>query len=100
MYDYSHRELFLNGFEKLNERFFVLERITEEFLPDLHSHFLENNVEPHMFCSQWFLTLFTAKFPLSLVYRIMDLYLSEVWSHFVKGRILGGDAGRCAPPLG
>lgn len=77
MYDYNQRELFLNGFEQLNLSFFILERIIEEFLPDLHSHFLENNIESHMYCSQWFLTLFTAKFPLSLVYRIIDLYLSE-----------------------
>ena len=72
----------------------------QEYLPDLHRHFLENNVESHMYCSQWFLTLFTAKFPLSLVYRIMDLYLSEVCYSllsidlFHKWRLLHGNEAR------
>jgi len=30
-----------------------------------------------MFSSQWFLTLFTAKFPLSLVYHVLDWFLME-----------------------
>ena len=30
-----------------------------------------------MYASQWFLTLFTAKFPLFLVFHILDLFLSE-----------------------
>ncbi len=30
-----------------------------------------------MYASQWFLTLFTAKFPLYMVFRILDLILSE-----------------------
>ncbi len=29
------------------------------------------------YASQWFLTLFTAKFPLSMVFRILDLFLCE-----------------------
>jgi hypothetical protein len=35
----------------------------------------EEGVESHMFASQWFLTLFTAKFPLHLVFHILDLFL-------------------------
>jgi hypothetical protein len=31
----------------------------------------------HMYASQWFLTLFTAKFPLFMVFHIIDLFLSE-----------------------
>ena len=34
----------------------------------------------HMYASQWFLTLFTAKFPLFVVYHILDLFLCEVIS--------------------
>ena len=47
-------------------------------MPDLFSHFQYNEIETHMYASQWFLTLFTAKFPLSMVYRIMDLFLCHV----------------------
>ena len=37
------------------------------FRADLWHHFVECGVESHMYASQWFLTLFTAKFPLFLV---------------------------------
>lgn len=55
-------------------------------MPDLHSHFQYNDIETHMYASQWFLTLFTAKFPLPMVYRIMDLFLCHVsrWFRITK----------------
>ena len=52
--------------------------IFQDSMPDLFSHFQYNEIETHMYASQWFLTLFTAKFPLSMVYRIMDLFLCHV----------------------
>ena len=50
----------------------------QDQLPDLYDHFAEMGLEIHMFASQWFLTLFTAKFPLHVVFGILDLFLSEV----------------------
>ena len=47
-------------------------------MPDLFEHFMELGLEAHMFASQWFLTLFTAKFPLFMVFHILDFFLSEV----------------------
>lgn len=52
-------------------------RLIEELLPDLHEHFKELGIETHMFASQWFLTLFAAKFPLVTAYRVVDVLLSE-----------------------
>uniref|UniRef100_A0A670YM03 Rab GTPase-activating protein 1 n=1 Tax=Pseudonaja textilis TaxID=8673 RepID=A0A670YM03_PSETE len=49
----------------------------QEYSPDLYSHFLDINLEAHMYASQWFLTLFTAKFPLYMVFHIIDLLLCE-----------------------
>lgn len=48
-----------------------------------------------MYASQWFLTLFTAKFPLYMVFHIIDLLLCEVrirghsTSRTVTGSVLG-----------
>lgn len=53
-------------------------RFLQDSMPDLHSHFQYNDIQTHMYASQWFLTLFTAKFPLPMVYRIMDLFLCYV----------------------
>lgn len=50
----------------------------QDYIPDLFPHLYELGVECHMYASQWFLTLFTAKFPLQMVFHIIDLFLSEV----------------------
>lgn len=75
MNDYGLRDIFKHDFEQLHLKFFQLERMIEDSMPDLYSHFQYNDIETHMFASQWFLTLFTAKFPLPMVYCIMDLFL-------------------------
>lgn len=35
------------------------DRLVEELLPVLHVHFLRQGIKSSMFCSQWFLTLFS-----------------------------------------
>ncbi|NXF94424.1 RBG1L protein, partial [Eubucco bourcierii] len=77
MYDYGLRDLYRNNFEDLHCKFFQLEKLMQEQLPDLHNHFSDLNLEAHMYASQWFLTLFTAKFPLCMVFHIIDLLLCE-----------------------
>ena len=46
-------------------------------MPDLQEHLATNRVEAHMFATQWFFTLYTAKFPLPLVFQFMDMYLCD-----------------------
>ncbi|XP_030623234.1 rab GTPase-activating protein 1 isoform X2 [Chanos chanos] len=77
MFDYGLRELFKQNFEDLHCKFFQLERLMQEYIPDLYAHFLNVGLEAHMYASQWFLTLFTAKFPLYMVFHIIDLLLCE-----------------------
>ncbi|XP_064292034.1 rab GTPase-activating protein 1-like isoform X2 [Plodia interpunctella] len=77
MYGYGLRELYKDGFEALYMRLHQLDRLMEEQLPDLRAHFQALGVEPHMFASQWFLTVFTARFPLPLVYHILDVFLLQ-----------------------
>ncbi|KAF4521654.1 hypothetical protein B566_EDAN009387 [Ephemera danica] len=77
MYDYKLRDLFKDGFENLYMRLYQLNRLMEEQVPELWQHFTEKGVEAHMFGSQWFLTLFTAKFPLYLVFHILDVFLLQ-----------------------
>uniref|UniRef100_A0A6I8RH32 Rab GTPase-activating protein 1 n=1 Tax=Xenopus tropicalis TaxID=8364 RepID=A0A6I8RH32_XENTR len=77
MFDYGLRELFKQNFEDLHCKFYQLERLMQEYILDLYTHFLEISLEAHMYASQWFLTLFTAKFPLYMVFHIIDLLLCE-----------------------
>lgn len=75
---YSLRELYKTHFENLQLKFYQLTRLIDELLPELSQHFSDLNIQSHMFASQWFFTLFTAKFPLYLVFRIIDLFLFDV----------------------
>lgn len=77
MFEYGLRDLFRHSFEALHLKFYQLERLMQEQVPDLFDHFMDLGLEAHMYASQWFLTLFTAKFPLFMVFHILDLFLSE-----------------------
>ncbi|KAI0305591.1 rab-GTPase-TBC domain-containing protein [Multifurca ochricompacta] len=75
MYSYDLRGHFLPEMPKLQLHLF--DRLIEELLPVLHVHFLRQGVKSSMFCSQWFLTLFSYRFPLDIVFRIFDNCLAS-----------------------
>ncbi|XP_018572727.1 rab GTPase-activating protein 1-like isoform X2 [Anoplophora glabripennis] len=77
MYDYRLRDLYKDGFDNLYLRLFQLNKLMEEQLTPLWVHFREHHIETHMFASQWFLTLFTARFPLYFVFHIIDVFLLQ-----------------------
>ena len=75
MHDHGLRDMFRENFEQLQLRLYQLDRLIEANFPDLHVHFQDCGLESHMYASQWFLTVFTAKFPLYLVFRVLDVFL-------------------------
>lgn len=77
MYDYGLRDLYKDGFENLYLRLYQLNRLMKDQLPKLYEHFERIGIETHMFASQWFLTLFTARFPLYFVFHILDVFLLD-----------------------
>lgn len=77
MYKYGLRNLYKDGFEILYLHLYQLNRLIKDQLPKLYDHFEQNGVETHMFASQWFLTLFTARFPLYFVFHILDVFLLD-----------------------
>ena len=77
MHDLGLRDMFRENFEQLQLRLYQLDRLIESNFPDLHVHFQDCGLESHMYASQWFLTVFTAKFPLYLVFRVLDVFLLD-----------------------
>jgi hypothetical protein len=75
MNNYGLKNLFKSDFEELNSNFYLLDRAFNDLMPELHSFLSKLGVETQMFATQWFLTLFTAKFPLYVVFNIIDLFL-------------------------
>ncbi|TFY83696.1 hypothetical protein EWM64_g309 [Hericium alpestre] len=77
MHSYDLRGHFLPEMPKLQLRMFQFDRLIEDLLPVLNVHFLRQGIKSSMFCSQWFLTLFSYRFPLDIVFRIFDNCLAS-----------------------
>ncbi|KAL6963231.1 Rab GTPase-activating protein 1, partial [Sarracenia purpurea var. burkii] len=57
--------------------FIAASLLLHEKEPHLWQHFKEMGIETHMFASHWFLTLYTARFPLYFVFYILDVVLVQ-----------------------
>jgi hypothetical protein len=77
MNQYRLRDLFIQDMPGLHMRLYQFERLLEDFEPALYCHLHRRQVTPHLYATQWFLTLFAYRFPLQLVLRIYDLIFSE-----------------------
>lgn len=77
MNQYHLRDLFVQDMPGLHKHLYQFERLLEDFEPALYCHLHRRQVTPHLYATQWFLTLFAYRFPLQLVLRIYDLILSE-----------------------
>lgn len=77
MNQYHLRDLFIQDMPGLHLHLYQFERLLEDLEPALYCHLHRRNVSPHLYATQWFLTLFAYRFPLQLVLRVYDLLLSE-----------------------
>lgn len=77
MNQYHLRDLFITDMPGLHKHLYQFERLLEDLEPALYCHLRRKQVTPHLYATQWFLTLFAYRFPLQLVLRIYDLILSE-----------------------
>ncbi|POS86232.1 hypothetical protein EPUL_003291 [Erysiphe pulchra] len=84
MNQYHLRDLFIQDMPGLHLRLYQFERLLEDFEPALYCHLQRRQVTPHLYATQWFLTLFAYRFPLQLVLRIYDLILSQGLEAIIK----------------
>jgi hypothetical protein len=54
------------------------EKLVIELMPKLGQHFVEEMINPSMYASQWFITVFSYSFPFHLTLRVWDVFLYEV----------------------
>ncbi|EFJ27331.1 hypothetical protein SELMODRAFT_231859 [Selaginella moellendorffii] len=69
--------LYLAGLPLVQQYLFQLERLVREYIPKLGAHFEEEMINPSMYASQWFITVFSYSFPFPLALRIWDVFLYE-----------------------
>lgn len=84
MNNYHLRDLFVQDMPGLHMHLYQFERLLEDTQPALYCHLRRRGISPHLYATQWFLTLFSYRFPLQLVLRIYDLILSEGLSAILK----------------
>lgn len=77
MKSYGLRGHFEPNMPALQLRLFQFDRLLEDMLPLLHRHLVRNGVKTSMYASQWFMTLFSYRFPLDFVYRVLDSIFAE-----------------------
>lgn len=84
MQHYGLRDLFIQDMPGLHMNLYLFERLLEDYEPALYCHLHRRGISPHLYATQWFLTLFSYRFPLQLVLRIYDLILSEGLSAILR----------------
>ncbi|KAK3315068.1 rab-GTPase-TBC domain-containing protein [Apodospora peruviana] len=84
MNQYHLRDLFIQDMPGLHMHLYQFERLLEDLEPALYCHLHRKGISPHLYATQWFLTLFAYRFPLQLVLRIYDLIFSEGLSAILK----------------
>lgn len=77
MEDYRLREMYRPSMAELGLCIYQLECLVQELLPELNRHFQSQNYHCSMYSSSWFLTLFTSALPLTVAFRVIDLFLLE-----------------------
>lgn len=77
MNQYGLREMFVQDMPGLHRSLYLFERFLEDMEPALCCHLRRRGVNPQLYATQWFLTLFAYRFPLQLVLRIYDLIFEE-----------------------
>lgn len=77
MNKYKLRSMFQEKMKGLELRLYQYDRFLEDYEPRLAIHLKRQNIESSLYAAQWFLTLFTYKFPLQLVLRVFDLLFSQ-----------------------
>ena len=74
---YNLRDFFISGTPGVLLKLFQFERLLEDYLPLVAIHLHRVGIRSDMYATQWFLTFFAYKFPMSLVLRIFDLVIAE-----------------------
>ncbi|RDX79833.1 Ecotropic viral integration site 5 protein-like protein [Mucuna pruriens] len=69
--------LYLAGLPLVQQYLFQFECLVKEHLPKLGEHFSHEMINPSMYASQWFITVFSYSFPFHLALRIWDVFLYE-----------------------
>ena len=75
--DYGLRDYFAPDMTQLRLRLYQLECLIQDDMSEIWSHLEQSGINPSMFAAEWFLTLFSYRAPLTLVFRVVDAVLVD-----------------------
>ncbi|ORX79263.1 RabGAP/TBC [Anaeromyces robustus] len=84
MEGYDMRGLYTPNMEGLQLRLYQFDQLLYDLLPKVARHLDNEGIRSTMYASQWFMTLFAYKFPLELVFRILDVLFAEGYDSIFK----------------
>ena len=73
------RGLYLPGMVGCRRALYVYSALLAKHAPGVHRHLAKEGIDPNMFATHWFVTIFCAQFPYALVTRVWDMFLAEGW---------------------
>ena len=82
--DHELGEIYWDGMVKLQCVFGQLESAMHSHLKALYLHFLDLEISPDMYATQWIITFFTSDLPSDIVYPIIDLFLMHGYEIIVQ----------------
>ena len=56
-----------------------MSKLLKRYLPELDTRLTDLHISPAMYCTEWFMCVYTRSFPYDVVVRIWDIFLSEGW---------------------
>jgi len=74
---WNMRGLFLTGFPKLQQAFYVHDALLSQYCSTLASHLTKENIVAPFYATKWYLLAFLDIFPFEVTIRLWDLYLTE-----------------------
>ncbi|CAN6235198.1 unnamed protein product [Urochloa humidicola] len=69
--------LYQAGLPLVQQYLSQFEKLVMEHMPKLGQHFVDEMINPSMYASQWFITVFSYSFPFHLTLRVWDVFLYE-----------------------
>eukprot|EP01066_Platyproteum_vivax_P011318 Platyproteum_vivax@DN5133_c0_g1_i1.p1 len=81
---YGMKGLFEPNLPLLDKCFFQFTVLLQSMMPNLANHLEMECVDPTMYLSQWFITLFTYSFSFEAVVRVWDIFLVEGFKTLFK----------------
>lgn len=77
MWKYRGNLLFCDGLPWLKQFTYQFRVLLERLFPEVHRHFLQENVTPELYATKWLLTMFTQPLPFATVLRVWDLIICD-----------------------